>query len=265
MVYKAAASVLSHQQLNDIDDILDNVMAAYTQNMHSFPRKLIHIDNKQGKLGIQSFSFQTECRKLQKLFGCLRSQQTHGQAAKGLLSRLARKHGYHASANQQLIISSIPERHSVRKLFLDGPHEMLASYGLYFCRAGVPDSPHELRCLLPVLIPKDDKELHQYCKDTNMLNLSDITILHDGARAWFLEGPLQRLQPLLPHSPPSGPSVLLTGQYWKLTHHLRTYGLQMNDVVRIDGTFRNKVVITRYKRTKLSNRVTHCQHQTQVP
>jgi hypothetical protein len=157
-------------------------MVASTQNMHSFPRKLIHIDRKQGGLGIQSFSFQTECRKLQKLFGCLRSQQTHGQAAKGLLSRLARKHGYHASANQQLIISSIPERHSVRKLFLDGPHEMLASYGLYFCRAGVPDTPHDLRCLLPVLIPKEDQELRHYCKDHNFLNLSDITELKDKDR-----------------------------------------------------------------------------------
>jgi hypothetical protein len=157
MVYKAAASVLSHSQLHDIDSIIDNVLITSTQNMHSFPRKLIHIDRKHGGLGIMSFSCQTELRKLQKLFSCLRSQQIHGQAAKGLLSRLARKHGYHASSNQQLIISLILESRKASKLFLDGPQEMLASYGLYFCRAGVPDSQNELRCLLPVFIPRDDK------------------------------------------------------------------------------------------------------------
>jgi hypothetical protein len=54
MVYKAAASVLSHSQLNDIDSILDNVLITSTQNMHSVPRKLIHIDRKHGGLGIMS-------------------------------------------------------------------------------------------------------------------------------------------------------------------------------------------------------------------
>ena len=97
------------------------------------------------------------------------------------------------------------------------------------------------------------------------MNISDITILDNNKRGWYLEGPLEHLRSYLPLSPPTGQSPLLTGQYWKLQHQLQTYNLQINDVIRIDGLYGGKVVITRYKRTGTSNRVRHCENQIQVP
>jgi hypothetical protein len=67
--------------------------------------------------------------------------------------------------------------------------------------------------------PSDDNELRQYCVDNNFLNVSDITIPNDEGRDWYLESPLERIRPLLPDIPPSGPSPLLVGQYWQLNHH----------------------------------------------
>ena len=265
MVYKAATSVLSHSQLQDIDTIIDSIMVDSTKNMNSFPRKLIHIDRRYGGLGITCFSVQADSRKIQKLFGCLRSQQTQSMAAKGLLSRLARKHGYHSSPQQRLVITPAPSNRRTRKMFLDGPLEMLQSHGLYICRAGISDSPQELTCLLPVLIPKEDNELRQFCIDNNFMNISDITVSINMKREWYLEGPLELLRPYLPILPPTGQSPLLTGQYWKLQHQLRTYNLQINDVIRIDGVYCGKVVVTRYKRTAMANRVRHCECQIQVP
>ena len=213
MVFKAACSVLSHTQLQEVDRILDDIAVDSTHNMFSFPRKLIHIDKGFGGLGIPSFSVQADSKKLQKLFGCLRSQQVHGLAARGLLSRLARKHGFHTSPNQRLIITPSPLQRHVRKLFLDGPMEMLANDDLFICRAGTKDTPNVLTCLLPVVIPDDDKELRSYCCDNNFLNVSDVTVCMDGMREWYLPGPLERIRGLLPTVPPSGPSVLLAGQY----------------------------------------------------
>ena len=143
--------------------------------------------------------------------------------------------------------------------------EMLANDDLFICRAGTEDTPNVLTCLLPVLISNDDHELRKYCCDNNLLNVSDVTISKDGMRKWYLPGPLERIRGLLPSVPPSGPSVLLAGQYWQLTHQLRTYGLQVTDVVRIDGVYENKIVITRYKRTANRNRVQHCDAQIMVP
>jgi hypothetical protein len=162
--------------------------------MVTFPRKHIHIDKKFGGLGIQSFSVQAESRKLQKVFGCLRSQQTHGLAAQGLLSRFARKYGSHSSSSQQLVIIPFPEGRSARKIFLDGPSELLASNNLYICRGGSKDTSQNLRCLLPALITSDDNELCQYCLDNNFLNVSDITILNDEGREWYLEWPSRAYQ-----------------------------------------------------------------------
>ena len=42
--------------------------------------------------------------KLQKLVGCMCSQQLHALAAKGAMSRLARKHGYYGVAGHELVI-----------------------------------------------------------------------------------------------------------------------------------------------------------------
>ena len=95
--------------------------------------------------------------------------------------------------------------------------------------------------------------------------VSDITILKNGIREWYLDGPLERLRMILPEAPPMGSSPLLSGQYWKLTHPLKSYGLQINDVIRIDGLYCDKVVITRYKRTATNHRVAHCAIQIHVP
>ena len=102
--YKAALSAISHNHLQEVDSIIDKMMVRTTKNMYSYPRKLIHIHRSHGGLGISSFSTSVESQKLQKLWGCMRSQQLHHFAAKGLLSRLARKHGYHATTGQQLVI-----------------------------------------------------------------------------------------------------------------------------------------------------------------
>ena len=96
-------------------------MVDLTRNMATFPRKLIHIDKKFGGLGIQSYILQAELRKLQKVFGRLRSQQTHGLAAQGLMNRFARKYGSHSSSNQQLVIIPFPEGGSARKIFSRWP------------------------------------------------------------------------------------------------------------------------------------------------
>ena len=143
--------------------------------------------------------------------------------------------------------------------------EMLANDDLFICRAGTEDAPNALTCLFPVLIPDDDNELRQYFCDNNLLNVSDVTVSMDGIRVWYLPGPLERIRGLLPNVPPSGPSVHLAGQYWQLTHKLPTYGHQITDVVRIDGLYDGKVVITRYKRTATRHRVRHCETRVMIP
>ena len=153
------------------------------------------------------------------MFGCLRSQQTHGLAAQGLLSRYARKYGFHSSSNQHLVIIPYPVGRNARKIFLDGPGEMLAANNLHICREGSKEIQN-LTCLLPALITPDDNELRQYCVANNFLNVSDITILTNKGREWYLEGPLERIKQFLPNIPPSGPSPILVGQYWKLNHQL---------------------------------------------
>jgi hypothetical protein len=78
-------------------------------------------------------------------------------------------------------------------------------------------------------------------------------------------GPLERTRPLLPDIPPSDPSPLLVGQYWKLNHQLPVYNLHVNDVIRFDGQYDGKVIVTRYKRTITRNQVKHCEQQIHVP
>jgi hypothetical protein len=137
--------------------------------MVTFPRKLIHIDKKFGGLGIQSYIVQAETRKLQKVFGRLRSQQTHGLAAQGLMNRFARKYGSHSSSNEELIITQFPEGRSARKMFSTARVNCSHRIILYLQR-GSKDTSQNLRCLLPALITSDDIELRQYCVDNKFLN-----------------------------------------------------------------------------------------------
>ena len=265
LIYRAACCALPHTKLQKVDHIIDDIMLDATRNMFSYPRKLLHVSRDFGGLGIPCFSTLTEERKLQKLFSCLRSQQLHGSAAKGILTRNARKHGYTSSPNQRLVVVPIPSVHKGVHSFLDGPQELLQTYGLYICRAGIAETSDNLGCLLQGITPLDDIDLRKYCLDNNLVNISDLTILSNGVRAWSLEGPLERLRPLLPLTPPEGPSPLLSGQFWRLTSNLRSYGLFYNDVVRIEGRFHDKVVVTRFGKTTTRHQVLHYATQIQVP
>ena len=101
--------------------------------MQSHPRKLLHIPRYLGGLGIVHFSAAGESGKLQKLFGCMRSQQKHGLAARGILSRLCRKMGIHASPGQQIVITERVEARNEIKLYGDGMRQWLLSHNLYLC------------------------------------------------------------------------------------------------------------------------------------
>ena len=39
----------------------------------------------------------------------------------------------------------------------------------------------------------------------------------------------------------------------------------MSDVIRIDGHYNGKIIVTRYKRTSTRNKVKHCEQQIHVP
>ena len=95
--YKAELSNQSLQDLAKVDAIFANTFLKTTNNMNSYPRRLIHLSRKRGELGMPLFSETVVIEKLQKLFGCMRSYKPHRLAAMGILSRLCRKHGIHAS------------------------------------------------------------------------------------------------------------------------------------------------------------------------
>ena len=61
--YKAEFNVLS-----EADRIFDAAFTEVTRNMHSFPRRLLHLPRMYGGLGILKFSSTVELGKLQKLF-----------------------------------------------------------------------------------------------------------------------------------------------------------------------------------------------------
>ena len=108
MVYKAIDSVLSHEELESIDKIIDKIidddLVSTTKNMFGFPRKLLHISKDRGGHGLLSLRFDAESRKLQRLFSCLRSQLSQGLAAREILSWTARQHGYFSSTDQRIIL-----------------------------------------------------------------------------------------------------------------------------------------------------------------
>ena len=177
--------------------------------MFSYPSKLLYVPRKFGGFGLPCFSILASTRKFHKLFGCLRSKQTQGLAAKGVLSRLARKHGYVTSANQGIIIHARAVEKHDRKIYMDGPFELLQQHNLTICRAGYLDKSDMLTCLLPTVIPAADTELREYCYHYNLLNIADLTSEINGTRVWQLDGPLDRLKASLPTTIPTTPIPLL--------------------------------------------------------
>ena len=121
--YKAKFNVLSDQELHAVDRIFDATYTDATRNMYSYPRKLLHLPRRFGGLGVAQFSALVEVGKLQKLFSCLRSTQLFSQAALGLLSRVARKHGHSTMPGYPLVLLPLTNPITSRKLYLDGPVE----------------------------------------------------------------------------------------------------------------------------------------------
>ena len=112
------------------------------------------------------FSSTVELGKLQKLFTYLRSYQLHHQAALGLLSRAARKHGLPCLLGYPLIILPLLTSSVERKLFLDGPIEWLQTSGMYLCRRGADDILISLQTPLYSIVP------------TSQVNLRNFPLLH---------------------------------------------------------------------------------------
>ena len=180
MVYKALNSVLSHPELRTIDHIIDNVLVTTTRNMFSFPRKLLHISKEFGGYGLLQFSAEAEARKLQRLFSCLRSKLSHGLAARGILSRAARQHGYFLSPGQRVVIIPGNVSRSRQKTYCDGPISYLAEHGLYLGRHGYTVHPEDLSFPLMDLIPSGDEHLRTECLNNGLHTVGDVTHVKDG-------------------------------------------------------------------------------------
>ena len=214
LVYKAINSVLGHEELESVDKIIDNVLVSSTKNMFSYPRKLLHMSRAFGGLGIPSFSYLAESRKLQRLFSCMRSTQLHGLAARGILSRTARKHGFFSSPGQGIVI--IPSQHYRRnqKIYCDGPVTMLARHGLYLCRHGYSTTLADPGNALLPLLPRDHEEAKNYCLKYGLYTLGDVTQVKNGCQQWYLPPELSVLRSTLPGAPVFNDTVLLVGQFW---------------------------------------------------
>ena len=262
--YKAACSVLSHQQLQAIDTILEKAYVPTTKNMGSYPRKLLYIPRKYGGLGIQCFSIMASMRKLHKLFGCLRSCQLHSLAAKGLLNRLARKHGYVLTRNQGVVITPRPLGSQDYKIYMDGPFTLLQAHHLTICRAGNLVSSSSLECSLPTIIPAEDIELRNFCYTHSFFTIADLTHEIHGRREWFLEGPLERLRSALPSIVPTSTIPLLQGQYWRVRNKIQDT-LAYNDVVRIDGCLGENVLVRRFQYTSSAGTVRLTEQSITIP
>ena len=171
--YLWEVSSLPHTDACQLDSIIDHTMVKSTNNMNSFPRKLLHIPRALGGLGLPQFSKLGETGKLSKLFNCIRTYQLFGKAAQGLLSREARKLGFHASTGQQLILHSTSLPKDTTHQYVDGPCQWLETLNLTLCRHGHSDvdSP---ACMLPMLFP-NDHELRQQCATLQLYTLSDLT------------------------------------------------------------------------------------------
>ena len=154
--------------------------------MFSYPLKLLHLDRSRGGLGLPSFSYLAESRKLQKLFFCMRSSQQHGLAARGLLSRAARKYGYFSSPGQRLVIIPLAFTTTTQHLYCDGPISMLADYGLYLCRHGTTttaDNPSHP--LLQLISTEDDDSLHTSLMN-GLFTIGDCVEFKNGNLTWYL-------------------------------------------------------------------------------
>ena len=156
--------------------------------------------------------------KLQKLFGCMRSQQLHAHAAKGSLSRLPRKHGYYAVSGHALVVHSLPPHRHGRKLFCDGPTEWLALHGMHICRHNMPGTAAGLSGLLLQLVPLVNTAHRQVCISQHMYTVGDLVELRRGEAHWYALGPLVDLLPYLSAVVPNEQQPLRVGQCWKLAN-----------------------------------------------
>ena len=265
MVYKTANSILSHAELESIDSIIDSVLVNTTKNMYSFPRKLLHIDRQLGGHGLPSFSHEAEARKLQRLFSCLRSQQRHGLAARGILSRAARQNGYFVSTGQSLCIVPGSPARTTQKTYCDGPITYLSRYDLFLCRHGKSLSVADPGYHLVNLISHDNTTLRRYCFSNGFYTLGDITRVQNGTLAWYLPEVLAELTSVLPTVPADAPLALLVGQYWQPMSAQKGQVFSSNDILRIDGRLENCVLVTRFAKLRASQRYRMIPGQCRVP
>ena len=248
--YTWETSSLAHTDAARIDRVLDDAFITTTRNMQSYPRKLLHIPRHLGGLGLVQFSTIGESGKLTKLFGCMRSYQNYGKAARGMLSRMARKMGIHSSPGQGFTITPRPLDRHEQKLYVDGPQQWLAEHGMYLSRHGLRGSADSMASLLPNIIPVNSS-LRKTCYDLQLYTLSDLTEDTPTGRTWWtLPAELDPIRPFLPQDTPLGSPPLLVGQYWRLDQGIiynHTAILKVGDVIRIDGKIGINVLLTRYR------------------
>ena len=250
LVYKATNATLSHEALQEVDKIIDTTLVKTTKNMFSFPRKLLHIDRSRGGLGLPSFSVLAESRKLQKLFSCLRTQQSHAPAAKGLLCRAARKHGIYTSPGQSIVI--IPQEIPVttQHVYCDGPISLLSQHGLFLCRHGTKLDMLTAAYPLLTLTSNFDETLRTYCFENGFMTLGDITEFQNHRYQWYLPENLAVLKSSLPLLPSFDSPTLIYGQYWSPGLHLAGQPWGTRDVLRIDGREGDDVHVTLFKHVR---------------
>ena len=138
LVYQAINSVLGHEELESVDKTIDNSLIASTKNIFSYPRKLLQMSRTYWELGISSFSYLAESRKLQRLFFSMFSKQMHGLAARGILSRAARNYGIYSSPGQKVLLFPSRKSQSTRQLCCDGPITLLTRCGFIFADTDTP-------------------------------------------------------------------------------------------------------------------------------
>ena len=221
--------------------------------MFSFPRKLLHIDRQLGGHGLLSFSHEAEARKLQRLFSCLRSQQRHGLAARGILSRAARQHGYFASCGQRISIVPGEFPRNVQKTYCDGPITYLSRYDLFLCRHGQILTDGDPSRQLVQIIPYDNTTLRRFCFANGFFTLGDITRVHNGASQWYLPDALIEMTSMLPMAPSNDPTTLLVGQFWQPMTAQVGQLFNSSDVLRIDGRQEDIVLVTRFAKMRSSH------------
>ena len=265
MLYKALNSVLSHTELESIDTIIDDVLISTTNNMFSFPRKLLHISRELGGHGLPLFSFDAESRKLQRLFSCMRSQQSQNFAARGLLSRVARQHGILSSPGQKLVIIPGETLRVKQKTYCDGPITMLAQHGLFLCRHGHAPTIEDPCYPLVQFFIEHQYNLARISILNGLYTLGDLTSVRDGATQWYIPEDLSTIRDKLPHNPPFSAPTLLIGQFWQpfTTHAHRKF--HHGDVLRIDGRHGEYILATRFSKIRSSTLYIQAPGQLSLP